>query len=385
VSPQNVFVTYDGQTKLVDFGVAKAAGNEAHTEAGAIKGKAAYMAPEQAREEHVDRRVDVFAMGAVCWELATKRRLFSGNTSGAVMYRMLNEEIPRASTVARGLDPFLDDIIATALEKDPRRRYQTALEMREALERYIASTGMVVLPDAIGELMMTMFGAVRATVTSKIQVYMAGAHRTGEVAPILLGKLDIGSGSGSGLSDPAGAPLEGSGLVATRLRDRTGPNPALGSVRPPQEAHPAPTSTMLMPSTGSGLRSAHASYGSAPGARSAQTQITGGGAGSAGPLAAALVLCLAAGAVASGWYWLHASSSAVIEPPRVAAHTRPRKLERPQEELSAPSAETPAETPAIAPALAPRAGRPLPPPTPPQHPGDPTKPRRPIDTSFPSD
>jgi hypothetical protein len=200
VSPQNVFVTYDGHVKLVDFGVAKAVGNASLTDAGAIKGKVAYMAPEQAREEELDRRADVFAMGVVCWELATKRRLFAAETSTAILYKVLNEDVPRVSSLEPRADAELDGIIARALERDPARRYQTALEMREALERWIARTGTMVLPDAIGGLVSTMFGTLRAEVAAKVRAHMARPAAAPapavdlDTAVLALGRLDLGGG-----------------------------------------------------------------------------------------------------------------------------------------------------------------------------------------------
>jgi serine/threonine protein kinase len=100
VSPHNVFVTYDGEVKLVDFGIAKAVDSSARTSTGAVKGKLAYMPPEQAFGLGVDRRADVFAAGVVLWEAATGKRLWEGLTEPGVLHRLSKGEIPRVRDVA---------------------------------------------------------------------------------------------------------------------------------------------------------------------------------------------------------------------------------------------------------------------------------------------
>src|SRR5690349_17441022 len=101
VTPHNVFVTYDGQVKVVDFGIAKALNSSAETRTGVLKGKVAYMAPEQARGERVDRRADVFSVGVMMWEAATGRRLWKGVPDLTVLHRLINGDIPSP----RGIDP----------------------------------------------------------------------------------------------------------------------------------------------------------------------------------------------------------------------------------------------------------------------------------------
>jgi serine/threonine-protein kinase len=107
VSPQNVFWTYDGEIKLMDFGVAKFSQGTTKTQAGYIKGKLSYMAPEQARSEPIDRRADVFAVGVMLWELLAGRRLFKTNTEAATLHKLLYEPIPALTEVVPGVDPML--------------------------------------------------------------------------------------------------------------------------------------------------------------------------------------------------------------------------------------------------------------------------------------
>ncbi len=134
VSPQNILVGADGVARVIDFGVAKAAGRMQETEGGELKGKLAYMAPEQLTRRPVDRRCDVFAMGVVLWEALTSRRLFAGDDAASTLYAVLNEPVPAPSTVAPDLPPALDAVVLRALERDPAMRFATAREMSRALE-----------------------------------------------------------------------------------------------------------------------------------------------------------------------------------------------------------------------------------------------------------
>jgi phosphate transport system substrate-binding protein len=137
VSPQNVFWTYDGSIKLVDFGVAKGTLNSTQTEVGLIKGKVPYMAPEQARGEDIDQRVDVFAVGILMWEMLSARRLFRAPNQAASLHKLLFERIPPLEEVVPGLDPAIAAICMHALARDRSARFASAAEMRRELEKLI--------------------------------------------------------------------------------------------------------------------------------------------------------------------------------------------------------------------------------------------------------
>ena len=162
VSPQNIFVTYDGQVKVVDFGIAKAEVSSTKTQAGFFKGKAAYMAPEQLEGGAIDRRVDVFTTGIVLWELLAGKKLMAAETTAKTLLRLVKEPIPLVTEVVENVDPELAEIARRALERDPAARYQTAGEMRDALERYLVHCHAFVRQEDIGRIVADTFAEHRA-------------------------------------------------------------------------------------------------------------------------------------------------------------------------------------------------------------------------------
>jgi serine/threonine-protein kinase len=138
VSPSNVFITYDGHVKILDFGIAKAADRMTKTDAGLIKGKFAYMSPEQCRGEPLDRRSDVFGLGIVLYEMLTGRRLFQRRTQAATIRAVLEHEIAPPSEFAPDIPEELERICLKALSRSRRRRYPTAAQMRADLKKVLA-------------------------------------------------------------------------------------------------------------------------------------------------------------------------------------------------------------------------------------------------------
>lgn len=137
VSPQNILVGADGVAHLIDFGVAKAAGRLQTTRKGHLKGKLAYMPPEQIRFGELDRRTDIYAASVVLWQGLVGRQLFSGGEAN-VMYAVLSSEVKRPGSLVPGLPAGLDDIVMKGLARDPDDRFSTALEMADALEGALA-------------------------------------------------------------------------------------------------------------------------------------------------------------------------------------------------------------------------------------------------------
>jgi serine/threonine protein kinase len=170
VSPQNVFWTYQGEIKLVDFGVAKYALSSSQTEAGLVKGKISYMAPEQASRGPIDRRADVFSVGVLMWECLARRPLLPRNHPAAALRRLLYEPLPSLAEPRPDLDPAITSICDRALERDVVKRYQTAAEMRAELERVLAGTS----PQRaeLSQCICQLFDSERAVVANQIKAAM---------------------------------------------------------------------------------------------------------------------------------------------------------------------------------------------------------------------
>jgi len=126
VSPQNVFLAFDGTVRIVDFGIARAADRMHQTKTGVLKGKLSYMPPEQLRRTELDRRADVWALGVVFWELLTGRRLFKRDSEVDTMLAVERERIPKPSELRRGGPAEVDRIVMRALERERDDRYPTA-------------------------------------------------------------------------------------------------------------------------------------------------------------------------------------------------------------------------------------------------------------------
>jgi serine/threonine protein kinase len=135
VSPHNILVGVDGVSRITDFGIARAAARLSTTRSGQLKGKVAYMAPEQARSERVDRRADVFSLGICLWEMLTMRRLFKAEDDGETLNRLLYEPIPTIKSAVPGTAPEVDAVCMRALCRDPDERFASAAEFLDALER----------------------------------------------------------------------------------------------------------------------------------------------------------------------------------------------------------------------------------------------------------
>lgn len=137
VSPQNVLVGFDGGVKIIDFGVAKAAGSTQRTVSGVLKGKYPYMSPEQAQGLPVEARSDQFSLGIVLWELLTGRRLFKGETDLMTLHLVRECQVPLPSQLAKGLPPELDALVLRALAPRPEERYPDCGALRLALEELL--------------------------------------------------------------------------------------------------------------------------------------------------------------------------------------------------------------------------------------------------------
>jgi serine/threonine protein kinase len=174
VSPSNVFVTYDGEVKLLDFGIAKAAGTMAATRKGSSKGKLAYAAPERLLFKEVDARADVFSVGMMLWEATAGRRRSTGENQGSTRAARLAGLETRIRDVRPDVPPELAEIIECATEVDPRARFRTAAELRERLKRYLATRPRQVGQREVAALLWVHFKADRVQMRARIEELLAG-------------------------------------------------------------------------------------------------------------------------------------------------------------------------------------------------------------------
>ena len=140
ISPHNVMISYAGEAKLMDFGIAKAAQRSTKTMAGTVKGKCAYMSPEQARGKQLDGRSDLFALGIMLWEMLTHKRLFLGDSDFETLSNVLKAEAPPPSSVNPAVPKELDAIVLRALDKDRDKRQKNVEEFGRELTRWFYAT-----------------------------------------------------------------------------------------------------------------------------------------------------------------------------------------------------------------------------------------------------
>jgi serine/threonine-protein kinase len=155
VTPQNVMVTRDGVAKMLDFGIARTAARK-ETDAGAVRGTFAYMAPEQVRARPLDKRADVFALGVVLYELTTGTRLFRG-TDVQVMTQIVEQDVPPPSTRRPGYPQELEQIVLHALQRDRAMRTPSASHLAVSLEEFATRSGMVVGPRTVARYVAQVF------------------------------------------------------------------------------------------------------------------------------------------------------------------------------------------------------------------------------------
>src|SRR5687767_5661929 len=182
VSPQNVMVTFEGQTKIVDFGIAKAETGRAPTIAGIVKGKFSYMSPEQITGGAIDRRSDVYSLGIVLFECLASRRLYRGDTPEEIARLILEHRAPRLRDVVPEIPGALDNIAAIALARHPSKRFQTAHAMGEALRDYLDSIRYATSAAAIARLIEQRF---EGQITERRKVFEAALSGTYDEAHLI--------------------------------------------------------------------------------------------------------------------------------------------------------------------------------------------------------
>ncbi len=174
VSPHNIFVTFDGHTKVLDFGIAKAASHMVQTAAGMVKGKIAYMSPEQVRLEKVDRRADVFAMGLVLAEALSGKRFWEGMPDLEILDQLNSGKIERIDIVKKNIsDPKLLQIVEKSLAANPADRYASAAAMCSDIEDYLRASKLRISSEDIAKYVHQLFGEKRAQMRKLIEKQIA--------------------------------------------------------------------------------------------------------------------------------------------------------------------------------------------------------------------
>jgi len=161
VSPSNIMIGYDGAVKLLDFGIAKATSRSVETQSGIIKGKFAYMAPEQCRGRDVDRRSDVFSLGIILYEVTTQHRCFRADSDFDTMHRIVTGDVVRPTRLVQGYPQALEAIVMKALAVDANQRYQSAGLLLEAIESFALAARMSLSTMALGRFMRETFGDIQ--------------------------------------------------------------------------------------------------------------------------------------------------------------------------------------------------------------------------------
>jgi len=225
VTPHNLFVTYDGVTKVVDFGIAKFSSRMSHTRAGTLKGKLAYMSPEQVHGEGIDRRTDIFALGVVLWELTTGQRLFRMESDLDTLAKVQECNVPRPSTLIRGYPVDLEKIVMKALAKNRGERFRTAREFSRALQSLLMRRGLFIASDEVAAYTQSIF-------TDRIQKREAHLRWAAEVTQTI------------NVDQLLSKPKLGGDFTASDVQEQQGQKPAQAQAPPTQSQGVRPAAGM---------------------------------------------------------------------------------------------------------------------------------------------
>jgi eukaryotic-like serine/threonine-protein kinase len=227
VSPQNIMVGVDGVTRVLDFGVARAAGRMQTTREGTLKGKLAYMSPEQVRGDAIDRRSDVYSMAVVLWELVVGRRLYVSDSEAELLNKVLTMEVPPPSRVLPGLPPRLDALVMKGLRHDRGERFASALEMAEAAQKIAFAT-----PGEVGAWVTALGGEAIADRSDRIARIESKPTPGDAVIPVT--KLPVGDPK-----VPAPRTRAASATVLAQIAKDAVTRPGSGPLPPPDPLSPA--------------------------------------------------------------------------------------------------------------------------------------------------
>jgi serine/threonine-protein kinase len=259
VSPHNLFVTVEGQAKVLDFGIAKLERSMVETEVGTVKGKLRYMAPEQVAGDKLDRRADVYAAGVILWEALTGERMWKGSSEGEIRARVLAGDLPLSETSRPDVPQVLARICRRALSRAPGDRHATARQLADELEAAMSELGLAASQREIGAMVARLFEDIRGETKRTIETKLGRASMaTGLPAVSDTGETRILQ---SGTGDPRrrrlatiiGVSVGAVALIGVAAARLTAERTAVESVAPTaaaaQTAVPAPAAAVTTPPT----------------------------------------------------------------------------------------------------------------------------------------
>ncbi|TSC22588.1 serine/threonine-protein kinase [Corallococcus sp. Z5C101001] len=171
VSPQNILVSYEGEVKIIDFGIAKAANRSQKTQAGILKGKFGYMSPEQVRGMPIDRRSDIFAVGVLLYEMLTGEKLFVGESDFSTLEKVRNADIPLPREFNPNISSGLEKVVLKALAREPEDRYQWASDLQEDLMRFLLAGDAIYSSKHLSGFMKEAFAEDMLREAEKMERY----------------------------------------------------------------------------------------------------------------------------------------------------------------------------------------------------------------------
>jgi serine/threonine protein kinase len=171
MSPQNIMLSFEGEIKVIDFGIAKAETEKEETKAGTLKGKFSYMSPEQAEGQNIDPRTDVFALGIVLWELLANDRLFTGSNEATILRKVRECQVPQIRKVNPLVPQELERIVMKALAKDRNVRYQTAANLHRDLNRFINTQYPDFSSHDFSQFLKDAFRTIYSEAREKLMLY----------------------------------------------------------------------------------------------------------------------------------------------------------------------------------------------------------------------
>ncbi len=240
VNPSNVLVSYAGEVKVIDFGLAKAVNRASHTAAGIVKGKIAYLTPEQVSGKPLDRRADLFSLGTTLWEVSLNRRLFKGETKIETIHKIHKAEVPDPLTFDPGYPVLLWSVLRRCLMRLPAERFETAQQCEVAFREFIASAAPKKdMKAEVAALMLRAFGEDKAKQEAWLET---AADASAKPLPTLRPTTPVQTSSDS--SGSALSPKSGDLTIETPASNApSAPPRAVMSSMPP----PLPTSTRPPP------------------------------------------------------------------------------------------------------------------------------------------